>query len=125
MRPILLIVSPYLFLLLFLFKTEFIVKGTWQQLAKVNIACICVGGDANIVQVTSVKNHGSWFDHITPALILLHWLPAGFTTKYKILILKAIYGVGVIKTEERTRHNLPSSKELLPPLVKTKKTLAD
>ena len=114
-------------MLLFLFKTEFIVKGTWQQLAKVNIASICVGGDANIAQVTSVKNHGSWFDHITPALILLPWLPACFTTKYKILILKAIYGVGVIKTEERTRHNLRSSKELLlePPLVKTKKTLAD
>ena len=98
-----------------------------------NIASICVGGDANVAQVTSVKNHGSWFDHITPALILLHWLPACFTTKYKILILrqylivKAIYGVGVIKTEERTRHNLRSSKELLlePPLVKTKKTLAD
>ena len=76
------------FLLLFLFKTEFIVIGTWQQLAKVNIASIGVGGDANIVQVTSVKNHGSWFDHITFALILLHWLPACFTTKYKILILR-------------------------------------
>ena len=47
-----------LFLLLFLFKTEFIVIGNWQQLAKVNIASICVGGDANIAPVTSVKNLG-------------------------------------------------------------------
>ena len=79
--------SLFTFLLLFLFKTEFIVIGTWQQLAKVNIASICVDGDANIAPVTSVKNHGSWFDHITPTLIRLHWLPACFTTEYKILIL--------------------------------------
>ena len=79
--------SLFTFLLLFLFKTEFIVIGTWQQLAKVNIASICVDGDANIAPVTSVKNHGSWFDHITPTLIRLHWLPACFTIEYKILIL--------------------------------------
>ena len=73
---------------LFLFETEFIVKGTWQQLAKVNIASICVGSDANIAPVTSVKYLRSWFDHITPALIRLHWLPACFTTECKILILR-------------------------------------
>ena len=49
---------------MFLFKTEFIVIGTCKQFAKVNIASICVGGDANTAQVTSVTNHGSWFDHV-------------------------------------------------------------
>lgn len=42
-------------------KTEFITIGTRQQLAKVNIASLCVG-DANIAPGTSVKNLGSWFD---------------------------------------------------------------
>ena len=42
-------------------KTEFIIIGTRQQPAKVNIASLCVC-DASIVQVTSVKNFGSWFD---------------------------------------------------------------
>ena len=110
------------FLLLFLFKTEFIVVGTWQQLAKMNIANICVGGDGNITPVASVKNLGSWFDHMTPTSIRLHWFAACFRTEYKILILrfKAIYGVArsyicnLIKIKGRTRHNLRSiaSKEL-------------
>ena len=41
-------------------NTKFIIIGTRQQLAKVNIASLCVG-DANIALVT-VKNLGSWFD---------------------------------------------------------------
>ena len=109
-------------MLLFLFKTEFIVIDTLQQLAKVNIASICVGGDANIAPLASVKNLGSLFDHMTPKLIRLDWLPACFRTEYKILILsfKVIDGVArsyicnLIKIKERTRHNLRSiaSKEL-------------
>ena len=75
------------------------------------------------------------FDHITPALIRLDWLPVRCRIEYKILILnfKAIYDVApsyicnLIKIKGRTRYNLRSSKELLlePPLVKTKKTLRD
>ena len=54
-----------------------------------------VGSDANIAPVLSVKNLGSWFDHVTPTLIRLQWPPACFRTEHKILILsfKAIYGV--------------------------------
>ena len=40
-------------------KTEFIIIGTRQQLAKVNVSSLCVG-DAIIAPVTSVKNLGSW-----------------------------------------------------------------
>ena len=39
-------------------KTEFMIVGTRQQLAKVNIDQICVG-ESSIVRVTSVKNLGS------------------------------------------------------------------
>ena len=42
-------------------KTEFMIVGTRQQLAKVNIDQLCVG-ESSIVPVTSVKNLGSWFD---------------------------------------------------------------
>ena len=46
-------------------KTEFIIIGTKQQLAKVNIDSLCVG-DTSIVPVTSVKNLGVWFnEHIS------------------------------------------------------------
>ena len=42
-------------------KTEFILIGTRQQLAKVDIKGLVVG-DATISPVTAVKNLGSWFD---------------------------------------------------------------
>ena len=42
-------------------KTEFMIVGIRQQLAKVNIDQLCVG-ESSIVPVTSVKNLGSWFD---------------------------------------------------------------
>ena len=159
-------------------KTEFMIVGTRQQLAKVNIDQLCVG-ESSIVPVTSVKNLGSWFDknmsmtthiikvckaasfhlynirrirkyltsesthclvratvigridycnsllfkipavhiaklqrihnsaarlvyyiprfeHITPVLYRLHWLPVSFRIEYKVLILtyKAIHGHG-------------------------------
>ena len=46
-------------------KTEFIIIGTKQQLAKVNIDSLCVG-DTSIVPVTSVKNLGFWFnEHVS------------------------------------------------------------
>ena len=78
------------------------------------------------------------FEHITPVLYRLHWLPAyvSFRIEYKVLILtyKAIHGhappyiLDLIRTRERTNYNLRSSSR---PLLqrynatKTKKTLRD
>ena len=42
-------------------KTEFIIIGTRQQLAKINIEHITVGCN-NITPSTSVRNLGTWFD---------------------------------------------------------------
>ena len=42
-------------------KTEFLILGTRQQLAKVNIDNIKVGS-ANVSPVSAVRNLGSWFD---------------------------------------------------------------
>ena len=42
-------------------KTEFLILGTRQQLAKVNIDNIKVGS-ANVSPVSTVRNLGSWFD---------------------------------------------------------------
>ena len=42
-------------------KTEFLLKGTKQQLAKINIGSITVGNE--VIQAdTCVRNLGSWFD---------------------------------------------------------------
>ena len=199
-------------------KTEFMIVGTRQQLAKVNIDQLCVG-ESSIVPVTLVKNLGSWFDknmsmtthiikvckaasfhlynirrirkyltsesthclvratvigridycnsllfkipavhiaklqriqnsaarlvyyiprfeHITPVLYRLLWLPVSFRIEYKVLILtyKAIHGHAppyssdLIRTRERTNYNLRSSSQLLLQpynATKTKKTLGD
>ncbi|XP_068704868.1 uncharacterized protein [Montipora foliosa] len=42
-------------------KTEFLIIGTRQQLAKVNISCIRVGS-TDVCPVTVARNLGSWFD---------------------------------------------------------------
>ena len=42
-------------------KSEFLVIGTPQQLAKVNTHCIRVG-DCNVSAVSSARNLGSWLD---------------------------------------------------------------
>ena len=42
-------------------KTEFVIIGTRQQLAKVNISCIRVGS-TDVCPVTVARNLGSWFD---------------------------------------------------------------
>ena len=42
-------------------KTEFIIIGTRQQLAKINIEHITVGCN-NIMPSTSLRNLGAWFD---------------------------------------------------------------
>ena len=62
------------------------------------------------------------FEHITPVLYRLHWLPVSFRIEYKVLILtyKAIHGrhappyiSDLIRTRERTNYNLRSSSQLL------------
>ena len=46
-------------------KTEFLIIGSRQQLAKINVEGVTVG-DAMITPVTSVRNLGVWFDqHMT------------------------------------------------------------
>ena len=42
-------------------KTEFIIMGTRQQLAKVNIESMRVG-DSTTTPASDVKNLGTWFD---------------------------------------------------------------
>ena len=54
------------------------------------------------------------FEHITPVLYRLHWLPVSFRIEYKVLILtyKAIHGYAplyisdLIRTRERTNYKL-------------------
>ena len=76
------------------------------------------------------------FEHITPVLYRLHWLPASFRIEYKVLILtyKAIHGHAppyisdLIRARERINYNLRSSSQLLLQpynVTKTKKTLGD
>ena len=76
------------------------------------------------------------FEHITPVLYRLHWLPVSFRMEYKVLIstYKAIHGFAplyisdLIRTRERTNYNLRSSSQLLLQpynATKTKKTLGD
>ena len=42
-------------------KTEFLITGTWQQLAKVNFNSLRIG-DNSISSVDKAKNLGFWFD---------------------------------------------------------------
>ena len=43
-------------------KTEFLIMGTWQQLAKIKIENLCVGDCRVTPSSTAVKHLGSWFD---------------------------------------------------------------
>ena len=54
-------------------KTEFLILGTKQQLAKVNIDNIKVGS-ANVSPVPVVRNLGSWIDsQLTMSMSLCHF----------------------------------------------------
>ena len=50
-------------------KTEVIIIGTWQQLAKVQVDCLTVV-DARVPDVSAVKNLGTWIDTIILAYML-------------------------------------------------------
>ena len=76
------------------------------------------------------------FDHITPSLFSLHWLPVTYRIQFKILlfIFKAIHGLApeyiseLLELKTSSRYNLRSSndKHLLEhPKIKSKVTLGD
>ena len=75
------------------------------------------------------------YDHITPALIRLHWLPVQFRIEFKVamLVYKCINGTApqylkdLTKNREISRYSLRSNKGILlvDNSVKAKKTLGD
>ena len=75
------------------------------------------------------------FNHITPVLFSLHWLPVAYRIEFKILVLtfKAVYQLApsyiynLVRLKEKCKYQLRSSEELLLqlPMGKTKKTLGD
>ena len=75
------------------------------------------------------------YDHITPSLINLHWLPVTHRIEFKIAMLvhKCIYGVApqylldLIKIKESSRYQLRSHRGILlmDNTYRTKKTLGD
>ena len=75
------------------------------------------------------------YDHITPTLVHLHWLPVTYRVNFKIAMLahKCIYGNApeylkdLIKVKSTTRYNLRSDGEMLLEdySARSKKTLGD
>ena len=61
MRELLITLTLKTWSYIFSFKTEFMIIGTSQQLAKVSINSLRVG-TATITPVSSARNLGSWFD---------------------------------------------------------------
>ena len=63
----------------------------------------------------------SRFDHITPVLFSLHWLPVNYRITFKVLLVtyKAIHGIApvyiqdLIKIREKSVYSLRSNSELL------------
>ena len=75
------------------------------------------------------------YDHVTPILINLHWLPVRYRTNFKILLLtfKALYGmtpsyiIDLINVKTNTRYSLRSSEGILlkHPSGRMKKSFGD
>ena len=67
------------------------------------------------------------FDHITPILVKLHWLPVRYRINFKIVLItfKVIHGLLTCKT--KCNYNLRSTCEipLQQPRIKTLRTLGD
>ena len=61
------------------------------------------------------------FNHVTPVLFSLHWLPVAYRIEFKILVLtfKAIYQLApsyicnLVRLKEKCKYQLRSSEELL------------
>ena len=84
--------------------------------------------DCEIAKLQRVQNAAATllmsckkYDHITPVLINLHWLPVGYRINFKILLLtfKALYGmapsyiIDLIHTKTNTRYLLRSNEGVL------------
>ena len=77
----------------------------------------------------------SRFDHITPVLFTLHWLPVNYRITFKVLLVtyKAIHGIAhvyiqdLIKIREKTVYSLRPNSEILleNPRTMTKPTLGN
>ena len=79
-------------------KTEFLVIGTPQQLSKVEIGHVNVGG-VKINAVDSVRNLGSWFDkHMSMSVHVGKMCSKAFGGLYKIRQIKKFLSVDTTKT---------------------------
>ena len=75
------------------------------------------------------------FDHITPILVKLHWLPVRYRINFKILLItfKVIHGLALkylnelLTCKTKCSYNLRSTSEILlqQPRIKTLRTLGD
>ena len=75
------------------------------------------------------------FDHITPTLVKLHWLPVRYRINFKILLItfKVIHGLApkylseLLTHKNKCNYNLRSTSEILlqQPRIKTLRTLGD
>ena len=74
------------------------------------------------------------FDHITPVLVQLHWLPVNFRIEFKIVlfVFKALHGISppylaeLLQGKPKTRYQLRSSdKDLLFVPLSSRKTFGD
>ena len=79
-------------------KTEFLVIGTPQQLSKVEIGHVNVGG-VKINAVDSVRNLGSWFDkHMSMSVHVGKMCSKAFGGLYKIRQIRKFLSVDTTKT---------------------------
>ncbi|CAB4034645.1 Hypothetical predicted protein, partial [Paramuricea clavata] len=79
-------------------KTEFLVIGTPQQLLKINIESVNVGG-VQIKPVDSVRNLGSWFDkHMSMSVHVGKICSKAFRGLYKIRQIRKFLSTNTTKT---------------------------
>ena len=81
--------------------------------------------------ICNMKN----FDHITPILVKLHWLPVRYRINFEILLItfKVIHGLApnylseLLTCKTKCNYNLRSTSEILlqQPRIKTLRTLGD
>ena len=79
-------------------KTEFLVIGTPQQLSKINIEAVNVGG-VQIKPVDSIRNLGSWFDkHMSMSGHVGKMCSKAFRGLYKIRQIRKFLSTNTTKT---------------------------
>jgi hypothetical protein len=78
-------------------KTEFLVLGTPQQLSKLEIGSVNVGG-VQIKSVDSVRNLGSWFDkHMSMSVYVGKMCSKAFGGLYKIRQIRKLLSIDTTK----------------------------